>query len=89
MQRPLPPTLLRYAAHDIVIMARLYAHFCQSPGAYFGDVPALRLVRTLRTDGRTAWGIAIGTPEAPEVADAADVTVADPDELVALLRRAL
>ena len=46
MQRPLPPTLLRYAAHDIVIMARLYAHFCQSPGAYFGDVPALRAMST-------------------------------------------
>jgi trehalose 6-phosphate phosphatase len=53
-----------------------------------GDLPALELVRTLRADGRRAFAVAISSTEAREVTDAADVTLADPGELVALLARA-
>ena len=57
-------------------------------GDDLGDVPALQLIPWLRTGRRRAFGVAIHSPEARPVAQAADVTVADPGELVGMLRRA-
>jgi trehalose 6-phosphate phosphatase len=50
-----------------------------------GDLPAFAVVREMRAGGRTAFGVAVRSPEAPEVAEAADVHLDDPGALVALL----
>ncbi len=50
-----------------------------------GDLPAFEQVRRLRDAGVTAWGVAVLSSGVAEVADAADVTVATPADLVALL----
>lgn len=59
-------------------------------GDDLGDLPAFEVIRQLRAEGRRAWGVAVGSAmssvEVPEVVDAADLTVAGPDEMVNLLR---
>ena len=52
-----------------------------------GDLPAIEQVRRMRADGRTAFAVAVRSVQAPAVDAAADVSVADPGELVALLAR--
>ena len=56
-------------------------------GDDLGDVPAFEEIRRLREEGRTAWGVAVLSSEVPEVADAADVHVDSPEQVVVLLRR--
>ncbi|RPD55495.1 hypothetical protein L226DRAFT_574537 [Lentinus tigrinus ALCF2SS1-7] len=41
LQRPLPPTLLEYSAHDIQLIAKLFARF-QKKGQYLNDPEALK-----------------------------------------------
>ena len=40
MKRPLPPTLLEYSAHDIQLIAKVYARF-QKKGTYLNDPEAM------------------------------------------------
>lgn len=54
-------------------------------GDDLGDLPALRAVRALRESGTPAWGCAVSSSGAPEVADVADVVLADPAAVVGLL----
>jgi trehalose 6-phosphate phosphatase len=56
-------------------------------GDDLGDLPAFEAVRELRASGRVAWGVAVHSPEAPQLESAADVCVGSPHELVALLAR--
>ena len=56
-------------------------------GDDLGDVPAFAEIRDLRAEGRTAWGVAVSSSGVVEAAEAADVTVAAPDDVVALLRQ--
>ena len=42
MQRPLQSKLLRYAAHDLTIIARLYAHFRDARGGFLDDIEDLK-----------------------------------------------
>ena len=51
-----------------------------------GDLPAFATVAALRLAGVPAWAVAAASPEAPELADAADVVVDGPAGVVALLR---
>ncbi|MEO9138627.1 MAG: trehalose-phosphatase [Jatrophihabitans sp.] len=55
-------------------------------GDDLGDVPALRAMQVLRDDGTPAWGCAVRSSGVPEVAEVADVVLADPAAVVALLR---
>jgi trehalose 6-phosphate phosphatase len=50
-----------------------------------GDIAAFDLIVRLRGEGVTAWSVAVASDEVPELAAHADLTVADPAELVALL----
>jgi trehalose 6-phosphate phosphatase len=56
-------------------------------GDDLGDLPAFALLAELRATGQTAWSVAVASDEAPEVAAAAMLTVADPAALVDLLTR--
>lgn len=51
-----------------------------------GDLPAFRVIAELREHGTPAWSVASVSPEAPEVAEAADVRVDGPTGVVALLQ---
>jgi trehalose 6-phosphate phosphatase len=51
-----------------------------------GDLPAIEVVAALRTAGQVAaWSVAVRTAEAPEVASAADASVAGPADVAELL----
>jgi trehalose 6-phosphate phosphatase len=56
--------------------------FC---GDDLGDVPAFEEIRRLRAAGRVAWGVGVISSNAP-LDGAADLEVADPEAVVALLR---
>jgi trehalose 6-phosphate phosphatase len=56
--------------------------FC---GDDLGDLPAFAAVRALRADGVPGCAVASASTESPQVADAADLVVAGPDGVVALL----
>jgi trehalose 6-phosphate phosphatase len=51
-----------------------------------GDLPAFAEAKALRRAGTPAYGIAVGSTEAPDVLDAADLHVESPEAVVALLR---
>lgn len=55
-------------------------------GDDLGDLPAFAAVAALRRSGVPALSVAAATPEAPQVAAAADVVVDGPDGVVALLQ---
>lgn len=55
-------------------------------GDDLGDLPAFAEIKALRTQGRVAYGVAVLSSGVDEVADAADLTVARPDDVVELLR---
>ena len=74
-------TALRRLADEVRPDSVLFA------GDDVGDLPAIEEIRRLRDAGTVAYAVAIRSAEAAAVADGADATVADPDELVALLRR--
>ena len=71
--------LLRLAA-ELVPKAVLFV------GDDVGDLPAFAAVGELREQGTPAWSVAVVSPEAPEVARAADVQVDGPAGVVALLQ---
>lgn len=52
-----------------------------------GDLPAFAVISRLRHDGLAAWSVAAASPEAPDVAQAADLALAGPAEVVSLIRR--
>ena len=54
-------------------------------GDDLGDLPAFAAVRALRADGVPGCAVASASDESPQVAAAADLVVAGPDEVVALL----
>ena len=54
-------------------------------GDDLGDLPAFAVIDELRRSGSTAWSLAVRTDDVPEVADAADVSVESPHEVIALL----
>ena len=54
-------------------------------GDDLGDLPAFAVVRELRAGGRRAWGVAVHSSEAPQAADAADLVVAAPADVVGVL----
>jgi trehalose 6-phosphate phosphatase len=56
--------------------------FC---GDDLGDLPAFAAVRALRADGIRGCAVASASTESPQVAAAADLVVAGPDGIVALL----
>ena len=56
--------------------------FC---GDDLGDLPAFAAVRALRADGTRGCAVASASPEAPQVAAAADLVVPGPEGIVALL----
>ncbi len=56
--------------------------FC---GDDLGDLPAFAAVRSLRAEGIPGCAVASASAESPRVADAADLVVAGPDGIVALL----
>jgi trehalose 6-phosphate phosphatase len=56
-------------------------------GDDLGDLPAFAEVRALRAAGRTGYGVAVLSSGVAEVADAADLCVPAPDDVVALLGR--
>jgi trehalose 6-phosphate phosphatase len=56
--------------------------FC---GDDVGDLPAFAAIRALRADGIPGCAVASASAEFPQVADAADLVVAGPDGIVALL----
>ena len=56
--------------------------FC---GDDLGDLPAFAAVRALRADGIPGCAVASASTESPQVADGADLVVAGPDGIVALL----
>jgi trehalose 6-phosphate phosphatase len=51
-----------------------------------GDIPAFEQVRARRAGGMTAWGVGVLSSGVDGIAEAADVTVADPAGAVAVLR---
>ena len=51
-----------------------------------GDIPAFEQVRERRAGGMTAWGVGVLSSGVDGIAEAADVTVADPEAAVAVLR---
>lgn len=51
-----------------------------------GDLPAFEQIGRLRAEGIPAWGVAVVSAEAPEVAEAADARVGDPAGVLDLLR---
>ncbi len=55
-------------------------------GDDLGDLPAFGESRTLRQTGTVAYGVAVLSSGVAEVADAADLSVPAPDDVVALLR---
>jgi trehalose 6-phosphate phosphatase len=55
-------------------------------GDDLGDLPAFAHVRELRAAGRAAYGIAVRSSGVTEVHDAADASVAEPADVVDLLR---
>jgi trehalose 6-phosphate phosphatase len=54
-------------------------------GDDLGDLPAFAHVRDLRAAGRAAYGIAVRSSGVAEVSDAADASVAEPADAVAVL----
>jgi trehalose 6-phosphate phosphatase len=54
-------------------------------GDDLGDLPAFAAVRALRADGVPGCAVASASDESPQVAAAADLVVAGPEEMVALL----
>ncbi|MEP6851163.1 MAG: trehalose-phosphatase [bacterium] len=70
---------LRRLVHIHRPTAVLYA------GDDLGDEPAAAEIARIRRTGVTAASIAVGSPPPPDLAATADLTVADPAELVALL----
>jgi len=56
--------------------------FC---GDDLGDLPAFAAIRSLRADGVPGCAVASASAESPRVADEADLVVAGPDGIVALL----
>ncbi len=54
-------------------------------GDDLGDLPAFDAVRALRADGVPGCAVASASDESPQVAAAADLVVAGPEEVVALL----
>ncbi|MBE7188445.1 trehalose-phosphatase [Jatrophihabitans endophyticus] len=56
-------------------------------GDDLGDLPAFDEVRAMRDRGVAAWGVGVLSSGADGIADAADVTVADPPAAVDLLTR--
>jgi trehalose 6-phosphate phosphatase len=54
-------------------------------GDDLGDLPAFRVVHELRAAGRLAWSVAVHSDEAPELVEAADVSVDGPEGVVGLL----
>jgi trehalose 6-phosphate phosphatase len=56
-------------------------------GDDLGDLPAFAEIARLRAAGRTAFGVAVLSSGVDEVAAAADATVAEPADAVALLTR--
>jgi trehalose 6-phosphate phosphatase len=69
--------LLSQRAHRFVLFA----------GDDVGDLPALAQVRDLRAHGQSAAGVAVVSPDVPEMGEAADVRVDSPVALVHVLRR--
>ena len=72
------------------VLRRLVERFAPAvvlfAGDDLGDLPAFAAIRALRARGHLAWGIA-ASAEVAAVSDAADLHVAGPSELVALLTR--
>jgi trehalose 6-phosphate phosphatase len=56
--------------------------FC---GDDLGDLPAFAAVRALRAEGIAGCAVASASAESPQVAAAADLVVAGPEGIVALL----
>ena len=56
-------------------------------GDDLGDLPAFAQIRRLRDDGLAGYGVSVLASHAEGLADAADVTVADPEAVATLLRR--
>lgn len=52
-----------------------------------GDLPAFAEISRLRREGLVAWSAAAASSEAPAVARAADLSIAGPAEVVALIRQ--
>ena len=52
-----------------------------------GDLPAFAAIATVRGRGLPAWSVAAESADVPEVADAADIRVAGPAGVVAVLQR--
>lgn len=71
--------VLRRLAEERAVSALLFA------GDDLGDLPAFAVTRELRRSGLFAWSVAAGSPDVPEVADAADLHVDGPEGVVALL----
>lgn len=81
---------LRLPGHDKgsalrSLVARAQPRALLFAGDDLGDLPAFALVRELRGSGLSAWGVAVANAEAPEVGAAADLSVAGPPGVVALL----
>lgn len=54
-------------------------------GDDLGDLPAFAEIKSMRAHGRVAYGVAVLSSAVDEVADAADLTVDRPDDVVELL----
>lgn len=67
------------------LVRRLSPSAVLSVGDDVGDLPAFAVVAQLRAAGTPAWAVAVASPEAPEIAAAADVAVPAPADVVALL----
>ncbi|MBV9593448.1 MAG: trehalose-phosphatase, partial [Actinobacteria bacterium] len=72
------------AVRDLLMMVD--AHVLVYCGDDVGDVPAFEELRRQRAGGRLTWSVAVRSDEVPTITRHADLAVADPDELVALLR---
>lgn len=82
---------LRLPGHDkgaalLRLTAELGPKAALFVGDDVGDLPAFTAVGELREQGTPAWSVAVVSPEAPEVARAADVQVDGPAGVVALLQ---
>ena len=51
-----------------------------------GDIAAFEQVRAMRASGRTAWSIGVLASGVAGIAEATDVTLADPAAVVGLLQ---